>query len=168
MQENLLRFVLALAMSLMVVASLDALSGALPPRPEPGTQRADSSEVSNGNASDGAVLLLDVQFPSTWGWEKTHWQSLWTGVEWLNPSTGTWHDVEGWQGTLDGLTSGDDQTLVGQKVWWVLSSNLGTGPFRWVVYDGKGGRPLVISEAFNLPKRAGQTMTVDVSLPSNQ
>jgi len=168
MQENILRFVLALAISLMVVASLDALSGALPPRPEPGTEEAGGSRISGGSASDGAVLLLDVQFPATWSWEDTHWQSLWTGVQWLNPSTGTWHDVEGWQGTLDGLTSENNQTLVGQKVWWVLKSNLETGPFRWIVYDSEGGSSLVTSGTFHLPERTGQTLTVDVSLPSKQ
>jgi len=168
MEENLLRFVLALAISLMVVASLDALSGALPPRPEPGSQRTGSPDISGGGGADGAVLVLDAQFPATWSWEDTHWQALWTGVQWLDPSTGTWHDVEGWQGTFDGLKNGEAETLVGQKVWWVLKSNLGTGPFRWIVYDGEGGSPLVTSEEFHLPKRAGQTMTVEVSLPSDR
>jgi hypothetical protein len=168
MQENFLRFVLALAISLMVVASLDALSSALPPRPEPGSQRTHSSETSGGAASDGAVLLLNAEFPSTWSWEETHWQALWTGVQWLNPSTGTWHDVDGWQGEFDGLTGDQDQALVGQKAWWVLKPNLGTGPFRWIVYHEKGGSPLAISEPFQLPEMVGQTRSVNVSLSSNQ
>lgn len=166
MHENLMRFVLALAISLMIVASLDALSSALPPRPDGG--QAGGTGTSSEAASDGAVLLLEVQFPSTWGWEQTRWQALWTGVQWQDPSTGSWHDVEGWQGTLDGLTSKQDQTLVGRKAWWVLKPNLGTGPFRWVVYDGQAGPPLVTSETFHLPEMAGQTGSVEVFLPSNQ
>jgi hypothetical protein len=168
MQEDLLRFVLALVIGLMVVASLDGLSSALPPRPEPRTQPTQGSEASHGNASDGAVLLLRVQFPPTWNWEQTHWQELWTGVQWLNPSTGIWNDVDGWQGKLDGLTNEEDHTLVGQKAWWVMKPHLGTGPFRWIVYDGQGGPPLATSDPFQLPEMVDQTRSVNVSLPSNQ
>jgi len=77
---------------------------------------------------------------------------LWTIVQWQD-DLGDWHDIEGWQGTLDG----------GKKVWWVAPADSGKGPFRWVVYQGQRGKLLARSESFYLPY-VGQTVRIDVSL----
>ena len=84
-------------------------------------------------------------------------QELWTIVQWQD-GLGDWHDVEGWQGTLD-----DIQNEIGDKVWWVAKEGLGTGPFRWLVYQSKGGRLLATSEPFYLPDLNGGTVMVEVS-----
>jgi len=77
---------------------------------------------------------------------------------------GNWHDVEGWQGTLDSVATGEGGTVMGKKVWWVAERDLGTGPFRWVVTRDEGGRLLGTSEPFDLPGAVGATVTVEVSL----
>ncbi len=76
---------------------------------------------------------------------------LWTIVPWQD-ALGGWHDVQGWQGTLDGY----------QKLWWVAEDDFGTGPFRWALYQGKGGALLAVSESFYLPGLTNET--VEVSL----
>jgi len=53
---------------------------------------------------------------------------------------------------------------VGCKRWWVDEEDLGKGPFRWQVYQSKGGRALARSGAFDLPGSSGATVVVEVSL----
>jgi hypothetical protein len=77
---------------------------------------------------------------------------LWTVVQWQD-RLGGWHDVEGWQGTLD---------ADGKKTWWVDKTDLGKGPFRWkIVQDGE---LLAASESFYLPGSRGEVVKVSVSL----
>jgi hypothetical protein len=83
---------------------------------------------------------------------------LWTVVQWQD-ALGGWHDVEGWRGTLDEIGNG-----VGQKAWWVARPDFDTGPFRWMIYQGPGGRLLAASEAFRLPHYETLTVVVEVSL----
>jgi hypothetical protein len=79
---------------------------------------------------------------------------VWTIVQWQD-YFGAWHNVDGWQGTLD----------VGhQKLWWVADKDLGTGPFRWVVYRDQAGPSLAVSESFHLPDLSGMKVRVDVTL----
>lgn len=81
--------------------------------------------------------------------------TLWTVVQWQDANQ-DWHDVEGWQGTLDEN---------GQVIWWVAAKDLETGPFRWLVYESTDKQvSLVTSESFNLPHNK-QTIVVDVTLP---
>ena len=72
---------------------------------------------------------------------------------------GGWHDVEGWRGTLDEVSNG-----VGKKVWWVARANFDTGPFRWVIYQGPGGKLLATSGSFQLPRYENTAMVIEVSL----
>jgi hypothetical protein len=116
----------------------------LPPSPQP--------------TPPGGTIELHVRFPQTWLWATVHWQEMWTVVQWQDDE-GRWHDVEGWQGTLDELQDGE-----GKKTWWVAKADLGKGPFRWVVTQGPGGARLAVSEAFHLPTRIGETVAVQVSL----
>jgi len=91
------------------------------------------------------------------------WQSLWTVVQWQD-AWGEWHDVEGWQGTLDTVAVGENGEIVGQKLWWVATADLGKGPFRWLVYESERGKRLSASETFYLPDSKGETAPVEVSL----
>jgi hypothetical protein len=88
---------------------------------------------------------------------------LWTVVQWQDDK-GKWTDVEGWQGTLDDVAIGEDGGVEGYKKWWVARSDAGKGPFRWVVYRSQGGAALATSEPFALPKSAGETGIIEVSL----
>ena len=86
------------------------------------------------------------------------WQDLWTVVQWRD-DRGYWHNVEGWQGTLDEVQDG-----VGEKVWWVAEADLGKGPFRWLVYQERDGRLLVASDSFYLPSDVGRVALVEVAV----
>jgi hypothetical protein len=79
---------------------------------------------------------------------------LWTVVQWQD-GFGNWHDVKGWQGTLE---SGD------RKTWWVLAADLSTGPVRWALYENPTGALIGLSESFYLPSFAGETILAKVSV----
>ena len=68
---------------------------------------------------------------------------------------GDWHDVAGWQGTLD-----DGQL----KTWWVAKKDFGTGPFRWAVHLEKSGPLVASSESFFLPDGVGKTAKIEMSI----
>jgi hypothetical protein len=86
---------------------------------------------------------------------------MWTKIQWQD-DVGNWHDVEGWQGTLDKSASGG-----GQKTWWVPDSLFKHGAFRWVIYDKQGGEVLGISQAFNTPKFSDVWVMVEVPLSAS-
>jgi hypothetical protein len=122
------------------LSSGTAVSADAPERtPVAGTQTVEAGGASHAVA---AIALHAPAAPAT----------AWTVVQWGDP-LGGWHDVEGWRGDLD-----EGQ----QKVWWVLSKDYDTGPFRWVVYAKRGGQIWSISPAFTLPSRDGQWLRVDV------
>ncbi len=75
-------------------------------------------------------------------------------MQWQD-SNGDWHDVAGWQGSL---------TPDGRRRWWVAPKDFGTGPFRWVVYAGRGGSTLGTSASFSLPQTARETLRVPVNV----
>ena len=122
----------------------------------------------------GAYIELWAEFPSNWPWHKRHWQDLWTIVQWQNEAG--WHNVIEWQGTLDRITidkadcsnplcTERDDLVTGYKRWWVSDDDLGDRPFRWQVYDRRGGRLLVTSEIFDLPDAVHRIRIVEVTLP---
>jgi hypothetical protein len=115
----------------------------LPPRETP-TPTRPSGDDDDGKPA-GAHIILQVQSAPV---------EVWTVVQWQD-SAGSWHDIEGWSGALD---EGD------QKVWWVAPKDFGTGPFRWLVYPGQGGKLLAQSELFYLPHSAGETVRIEVPL----
>ena len=86
------------------------------------------------------------------------WQALWTVVQWQDRA-GEWHDVVGWQGSLDEANSAGCK-----KVWWVAREDLDQGPFRWVIYWYRGGESLAQSESFDLPHKVGETTSVVVMI----
>ena len=112
----------------------------LPPRP---------TEVPGDNTSDpdslnGAQIKLVVAEAKG---------NEWTAVQWQDASTGEWHTVEGWQGTLE---------ADGTQVWWVGSEQFGRGPLRWQLFAEKEGALLEVSESFTMPTRNKEIVTVTI------
>jgi hypothetical protein len=158
---GLLLAVAAACATLRIVSSLSP-ARALPPRPPLPTPTA-WSEPAARSAPDDGFIELRVRFPAAWPGRESPWQELWTVVQWQYPHTNTWREVEGWQGTLDGVR-GEGGAVAGHKTWWVAERDLGAGPFRWLVYRSEGGPLLVASEPFDLPAGAGRTVVVEVTL----
>ena len=124
----------------------------LPDRPLP-----NSSPAANG----GKIVLKTV-FGDEWSSTDLEWQDLWTVVQWQD-RWGSWHDVTGWQGTLDKVYTSGGQ-IKGMKSWWVPEELFGGGAFRWLLYKSQDGDLWVQSEDFELPERTRQTVTVEVEL----
>jgi hypothetical protein len=90
---------------LLAVASLPshtqvALAG--PPRPTPHPKPAHTP----ASTPTGATIALVLRFGPLWPQANVAWQDLWTVVQWQDRG-GNWHDVEGWQGTPDGIVDGE-------------------------------------------------------------
>jgi hypothetical protein len=134
----------AISGALMLVLLLPSLTlvapSVLPPRstPSPGapTQRKPPT---------GAYIVLHMTSAPA---------EVWTVVQWQD-ALGDWHDVEGWQGTLDNSYS---------KLWWVAKKDFATGPFRWAIHKNRDGRLLAVSEPFHLPDTLNETVLVEISL----
>lgn len=122
-----------------------AAGGGLPPRLPP---RPGEPETPTPVPIYGASIQLH---------SSTSMPGAWTVVEWQNEH-GEWYVVTGWQGNLD---DGDND----KKRWWVYTDDFGSSPFRWQVYDSKGGELLATSESFELPTQNFQVVTVDIELP---
>ncbi|MBN1874102.1 MAG: hypothetical protein JXA33_07715 [Anaerolineae bacterium] len=105
----------------------------------------------------GGMIVLQVNGGAEPGID---WQALFTVVQWQD-ALGTWHTIEGWQGTCDEVVTG-----IGYKTWWVSTEMLGNGPFRWLVYDRQGGRLMATSVPFSLPVKGGEQVNVVVTLSS--
>jgi hypothetical protein len=118
-------------------SSAQAAVSALPPRPTP--------VPIAGSGSAGATIQLHVTAAPFGAWTIVQWQDM----------IGGWHDVTGWQGTLD-----NDST----KTWWVFKSDFGKGPFRWVVTNADRSRWLGVSTSFNLPSRTRETVKMEVTI----
>ncbi len=104
------------------------------------------------------MIELHVQLDLPWSWSNIPWQKLWTVVQWQD-GLGEWHDVEGWQSTLE---------ADGTKTWWLGRSDFSEEPFRWLVYQHRAGLLLAASEPFYLPTMAGETVIVNVLLSPSQ
>jgi hypothetical protein len=118
----------------------------LPSRDTP-TPSSDGGhdDDSDDRRPPGAYIELQIKGAPT---------GVWTVVQWQD-SASDWHNVEGWQGTPDESD---------KKIWQVAAADFGKGPFRWAVYQGKGGQLWATSESFYLPQAANETMRVEVSL----
>ena len=109
------------------------------------TQRSTSISTLLCPSLDGSYIELRVYPPQA---------GLWTIVQWQDSANG-WHDIEGWQGTLDEGY---------KKVWWVAPAIFGEGPFHWTVYQSQGGQLLATSDSFYLPDAAGKKVRVGMTL----
>jgi hypothetical protein len=146
----------------------------LPPRPvpqpppggeepsEPGPSGQPAASHSRSNPVKGAPVTLKVQFSEDWPEKGIQWQELWTVVQWQD-QWGYWHDVDGWQGTLDKVYL-DDGKVMGAKMWWLYDSLLGAGPFRWAVFAGRTGKVMAKTDPFYLPTSEVQKLTVELQL----
>ncbi len=132
-------FVRGLLLSVVLLAglgltSVQAAPSALPPRPTAvptSTPTSTPTAALPSSISGGSITLRVAAAPI----------DLWSTVEWQS-AAGNWYLVDGWQGTLD-----SDQT----KTWWVAKADLGKGPFRWALYERRGGQRWAVSEPFTLP-----------------
>jgi len=122
---------------LLVMAGAPVPSYVLPGRDTPTPVPRDDD--SGDDTPVGAHIELHVQGVPTGAWAVVQWQG----------SAGDWHDVDGWQGTLDAS---------GGWRWWVGARDFGRGPFRWVVSQGPGGPVVAVSQPFYLPGAAGETV----------
>ena len=147
---------------LTVALPLATRAAPLPPPPElPATPTAaPPTTVPNAqqNPLEGAAITLKVQFPSEWAELGMDWQDLVTQVQWQDDK-GRWHDVTSWRGALDNV-----QAAYGYKTWWGGKDDLGTGPFRWLIFAQAKGRLLATSEFFTLPEVRGGAQVVEVEL----
>jgi hypothetical protein len=132
---------------LVALAWLAAPAGsavqALPPRPTP-VLTTTPTAVPSTYVREGGLIELHIHPVQT---------GLWTLVQWQD-ARGQWHDVDGWQGTVD-------DTL---QVWWVAPRDFGKGPFRWRIHQSYGGQLLATSQSFSLPQRTGVTVRIDVGI----
>jgi hypothetical protein len=132
----------------------------IPPRPPKPTPQP-TSQPAPQTIPVGALIELHVQFPEE-GLEF-HWQELWTIVQWQD-EFGHWHNVEGWQGTLDEVVGDESRQKEGQKVWWLASDLFGKGLFRWMVYRTRGSELVAESDSFFLPSSANEVVKVEMAL----
>ena len=147
-----------LALGLVVGPGLTAPSD-LPPRPTPPTPTAEPIPAPVVN---GGKIILQTLFGDDWSSTGMDWQDLYTVVQWQD-EWGSWHDVNGWRGTLDKVYTSSDQ-VKGMKTWWVPSELLGDGLFRWQVYTSQHGGMLAQSTEFDLPELVGHSVIVKVEL----
>jgi hypothetical protein len=112
----------------------------LPPRdPLPIQPPPSGDDDDDDDRTVGAYIELEAPAGAAGAWAVVQWQDR----------AGNWHDVAGWRGTM-----------VNSSHWWVHPKDFGTGPFRWVVRQGPDGPVVQMSEPFNLPGRAGETIRV--------
>ncbi len=135
-QRRSLIFIMGLLLLLGSAVAMAAEQG-LPPRPPAPTSTPTPPSIR------GAFLLLETT-PSIPGrLSDLQWQDVFGG----------WHDVNGWRGE----TEPD-----GTKLWWVAPRDMGTGPFRWRLYDLDGEEVIAVSPAFHLPEATGATIVVEI------
>ena len=147
MKDNKRIFVLwltaaALALGLLALAlpMPPAAYADLPPRETP--TPVPGHKHSQQNSPAGATIVLNVSGAPAGAWAVVQWQD----------SAGGWRDVEGWSGTLSDSSR-----------WWVHPKDFGSGPFRWVVAQGRGGVVWGVSQPFSLPASANQVGRVTVA-----
>ena len=116
------------------------------PIPDPGGNPSGGGGENDDTSEDrGGLLIAFIELQANSG-------GTWSVVQWQD-SAGNWHDVEGWRGALP--TNGTQR-------WAVEAKDFNTGPFRWVVTDSQGGSALGMSDAFNLPAGANETLHIKV------
>jgi hypothetical protein len=136
---------------LLVLASSTGLQAQGPPLPTPTNVPDNGGNGSGGEKGSSrsnppvAYIELSVLPVPAGAWSVVQWQD----------SAGNWHDVEGWRGSLPEN---------GIQRWVVEAKDFNTGPFRWVVRQGQSGSTAGMSNPFNLPAGANETVRVIVTL----
>ena len=141
---------LVLLWAVQPVSTVEAGAG-LPNRdtPTPKTS-SDDSDDDKDDKPIGASIELHVQNLQV----QNATAGVWSVIQWQD-SAGNWHNVDGWQGTLDAN---------GFRYWWVAQKDFGTGPFRWLVTQSQDGPMLGKSAPFNLPLKANEIKQIKVLL----
>lgn len=140
-----------LGLMALLSALAPAPAAAMPPRPPRPTAPPTTPPSPTPTPQRTLIVLVYTLRPEAL---PAAWQTLWTGVQWQD-RLGAWHDVEGWQGTLDEEVRG-----IGKKTWVVADGHLGQGPFRWQIYARRGGDVIAASRPFYLPSAAGDVYEV--------
>lgn len=123
----------------LILLTMPPTATALPPRPTPTAVPTPAAPKPTGG-------IIELQVTGVQD------ADLWTLIQWQD-GDGRWHDVDGWQGTLDDGHS---------KTWWVGAKELDTGPFRWVVQQD--GAISGVSTPFKLPASPLESVIVIVAL----
>ena len=121
----------------------------LPPRGQPPGGSPDQPQPKKPDTDRGGPLGTHIELQTQPGVA-----GLWGVIQWQDQQ-GAWHNVEGWQGTVDNH---------GFRRWWVDQKDFATGPFRWVVMSGNNGMIRGTSQIFDLPAGADQTLRVVIPL----
>lgn len=116
----------------------------------------NSAQTLHGNQQTVKLLYPELSGAFIELWVEPLRPDLWTRIQWQD-AFGDWHDVEGWQGSLNS----DERGL-----WYVGPEHLGVGPFRWLVYERPDGQLLAASLPFNLPAQNGEVLQVTMDLPA--
>ena len=138
-------------LTLMLWLSLPASGFDLPPRPpddpvQP-VEPADPLTPVQTESVSGSKLVFQAE-------SSTFDADDWTMIEWQT-AAGDWVPVEGWQGTF---MQTNNQL---QVEWWIGSSQLNTGPYRWVVYPNQQSDTAeYVSNSFHLPNTSGQALII--------
>lgn len=147
MKSLLIATVLVLGLITFSFANISIAAADLPPRP---TVEPTKTTHTVSDDANGSQIILQLE-----GFESSP-TVLWTVIQWQG-NNNIWYTVDGWQGSPN-----ED----GQVIWWVASRDLGTGPFRWLVYESPDTDELLVTTApFDLPDRTGQQTTITVELP---
>lgn len=123
----------------MLVPLLLAATSNLPPRPTPEPTKSKQP---------GAYIQLQLSGASVGS------DGVWTVVQWVDASD-EWHDVTGWQGTVE---------QDGTQTWWVAPNDKGAGPFRWQILSSPTGSILATSDEFMLPDETGHKLIVPIEV----
>lgn len=107
----------------------------LPPRPTKTVIPANQQPTPD---HPSGTLILNTQPAITGAWSVVQWQD----------ATGVWQDVEGWRGEVS----------AGKTIWWVEQTQWHTGPFRWAIFETKGGKLVATSALFLLPGSGEKTI----------
>jgi hypothetical protein len=106
---------------------------------------ATPTPVPSGPHYDVGTIVLCAVLPPAQAWVDVQWQD----------GLGAWHSVPSWPGLLLPMIAPDRPGAV-CTLRWVVKSDFGKGPFRWVVYDQQGGASWGVSASFYFPVYAGQ------------
>lgn len=138
MRAKLFFLLIVLPAGLALLALSGAPAGEIPPRPP---------TITPVRGAQIVLVLPDGTAVSPAWWSVVQWQD----------DDGRWHDVAGWQGTFD---------AAGRVTWWVGPEHLGTGPFRWVVYESADRRREIGRSApFAMPDHDLARLEVRPALP---
>jgi len=139
MNKNKRKFYIIPILLVMLVPLLLAATSDLPPRPTPEPTKSKQP---------GATIQLQLSGVPVGS------DGVWTVVQWVDASD-KWHDVTGWQGTVE---------QDGTQTWWVAPDDKGRGPFRWRILSSPTGIVMATSDEFMLPDQTGQLLIVPIEV----